>query len=68
MFVIILTLSADFLATTLALAAELPEIGIDTSRVQEVALNPNTTLEEAFKLIRDYASTDWYDKIELIYR
>lgn len=68
MFVIILTLSAGFLATTRALALELPQVYIDTSRVQELQLRPEVTEAEARQLAEEYETTHWYDKVELVYR
>ena len=68
MFVIILTLSADFLATIRALALELPQVYIDTDRVQELQLRPEVTEAEARQLAEEYETTSWYDKVELVYR
>lgn len=68
MFVIILTLSADFLATIRALALELPQVYIDTDRVQELQLRPEVTEAEARQLAEGYETTSWYDKVELVYR
>lgn len=68
MFVIILTLSADFLATIRALALELPQVYIDTARVQELQLQPEVTEAEARQLAEGYETTSWYDKVELVYR
>lgn len=68
MFVIILTLSADFLATIRALALELPHVYIDTDRVQELQLRPEVTEAEARQLAEGYETTSWYDKVELVYR
>lgn len=68
MFTIILTVSASFLATLRALASELPQIGIDTARVQELELRPGTTLAEAHHICNNYIDSGRYDKVELIYR
>lgn len=68
MFVIILTLSADFLATVRALALELPQMPVDTNRVQELQLRPGVTEAEARQLSEGYEASGWYDKVELIYR
>ena len=66
MFTIILTLSADFLATVRALALELPQVYIDTNRVQELPLRPEVTEAEAKRLAANYKATGYYDKIEII--
>lgn len=68
MFTIILTLSADFLATVRALALELPQVYIDTDRVQELQLRPEVTEAEAWYLAEEYEASGWYDKIEIIRR
>ena len=66
MFVIILTLSADFLATVRALALELPQVHIDTNRVQELQLRPEVTEAEAQGWVAKYKASGRYDKIELV--
>lgn len=66
MYTIVLTLSADFLATIRALAAELPQVGIDTARVQELAFKPETTLEEVDRWAKKYIASGQYDKVEII--
>ena len=66
MFAIILTLSDDFLATVRALALELPQVCIDTSRVQELPLRAEVTEAEANRLAANYEATGRYDKIEII--
>lgn len=68
MYVIILTLSAEFLATVRALAAELPQVCIDTNRVQELAFKPEVTEAEALHWVENYSASNRYDKVELIYR
>lgn len=68
MFVIVLTLSADFLATVRALALELPQVYIDTDRVQELQLRPEVTEAEARRLAEGYETSGRYDKIEVIRR
>lgn len=66
MFTIILTLSADFLATVRTLALELPQVPICTNRVQELPLRPDVTEAEAKRLAANYKATERYDKIEII--
>ena len=66
MFTIILILSADFLVTVRALALELPQVPIDTNRVQELPLRPEVTEAEAKRLAANYEATGRYDKIEII--
>ena len=66
MFTIILTLSVDFLATVRALALELPQVPINTNRVQELPLRPEVTEAEARRLAANYDATGHYDKIEII--
>lgn len=66
MFTIILTLSADFLATVRALALELPQVCIDTNRMQELQLRPEVTEADARRLAAGYEATGRYDKIEII--
>lgn len=68
MFVMILTLSADFLATVRALALELPTVTIDTARVQEWEFKPHITREEAERFAETYRASHRYDKVEIIYR
>ena len=68
MFVIVLTLSADFLATVRALALELPQVYINTDRVQKLQLRPEVTEVEAWHLAEEYEASGWYDKIEIIHR
>lgn len=68
MFVITLTLSADFLATLRALAAELPHVCIDTNRVQELVFRPEATEAEALHMAENYEASGNYDKVELVYR
>jgi len=68
MFTIILTASPAFLATLRTLASELPQIGIDTARVQELALRPGITQAEARHICDSYINSGRYDKVELIYR
>ena len=67
MFIIILTLSADFLATVRTLALELPQVSIDTNRVQELPLRPEVTEAEAKRLAANYKATERYDKVEIIH-
>ena len=66
MFTVILTLSADFLTTVRALALELPQVPINTNRVQELPLRPEVTEAEAKRLVANYKATGRYDKIEII--
>ena len=66
MFTIILTLSADFLATVRALALELPQVPVDTSRVQELQLRPEATEAEAQSWVAMYEASGRYDKVELV--
>ena len=68
MYVIILTLSAEFLATVRAIAAELPQKYIDTNKVQELVFNPEVTEAEALHFVEGYIATGWYDKVELVRR
>ena len=68
MFVIVLTLSADFLATLRALALELPQVYIDTDRVQELQLRPEVTEAEARRIAEAYEASERYDKIEVVRR
>lgn len=68
MFTIILTASPAFLATLRALASELPQIRIDTARVQKLELRPEVTLAEARHICDSYIDSGRYDKVELIYR
>ncbi len=68
MFVIILTLSADFLCTIRALAREFPNIYIDTNQVQELEFKPEITKEEALQWVENYMASGKYDKVELTYR
>lgn len=67
MFTIILTVSVSFLATLRALASELPQIGIDTARVQKLELRPGITQAEARHICDSYLDSGRYDKVELIY-
>lgn len=68
MFVLILTLSADFLADLRALAREVPHVYIDTNRVQELVFRPEVSEEEALHWAENYTASGQYDKVELIYR
>ena len=68
MFVITLTLSADFLATLRALALELPHVPIDTAQVQELVFRPEATEAEALRMAENYEASGNYDKVELAYR
>lgn len=68
MFVIILTLSADFLATVRALSAELPHVRIDTHRVQELEFQPEVTETEVLHWVENYTASGHYDKVELVRR
>ena len=68
MFVMILTLSASFLSTIRALAAELPDVYIDTHRVQELELRPEVTEAEARHLAENYSASGHYDRVEIIRR
>lgn len=68
MFAIVLTLSADFLATVRALAAELPHVCIDTNRVQELAFNPEATEADVRRFAINYMATGKYEKVEIIHR
>ena len=68
MFVIILTLSTDFLATVRALAAELPHVCIDTHRVQELEFRPEVTEAEVVHWVETYTASRHYDKVELVRR
>lgn len=68
MYVMILTLSARFLATCRALAAELPQVCINTNQVQELELSPHVTEEEVRHLAESYVASGNYDKIEIIRR
>ncbi len=68
MFVIILTLSADFLATVRALAAKLPQVCINTARVQELEFKPEVTREEVDHWAKNYIASGQYDKVEIIRR
>ena len=66
MFTIILTVSTDFLATLRALALELPQLGINTARVQEVNFRPEVTEVEALHWVDNYIASGKYDKVELV--
>jgi len=68
MFVIILTLSADFLATIRTLATELPTVCINTHKVQELAFKPEVTEAEALHWVENYKASGKYEKVELIRR
>lgn len=68
MFVIILTLSADFLATVRALAGELPQVCINTTRIQELEFKPEVTREEVDHWTKNYIASGQYDKVEIIRR
>lgn len=68
MFVLILTLSDSFLAATRALAAELPSIGIDTNRVQEIVFKPEVTLEDAMHWFENYSASGQYEQVALVRR
>ena len=68
MFTIILTASPAFLATLRALAAELPQIGINTARVQKLELRPEVTREEALRIYDSYINSGRYDRVRLIHR
>lgn len=68
MFVIILTLSADFLTTVSALAAELPHVCINTTRIQELEFKPEVTREEVDHWVKNYIASGQYDKVEVIRR
>lgn len=68
MFVIILTLSTDFLSTLRALAAEMPGVCIDTHKVQELELRPEVTEAEARHLAENYSASGHYDRVEIICR
>lgn len=68
MFAIILTLSADFLTTVRALAAELPNVCIDTHRVQELELRPEATEDEVLRIAENYSASGRYDHVEVIHR
>lgn len=66
MFTLILTLSADFLATVRAIATEVKDMYIDTNRVQELPLVAGTNEAEALQWVKSYEQTGYYDKVELI--
>lgn len=68
MFIIILTLSTDFLATIRALAAELPAVCIDTRRVQELEFKPEVTEAEVLHWMENYRASGQYEKVELVRR
>lgn len=68
MFVIVLTLSADFLAITRALAAKLPQVCINTARIQELEFKPEVTREEVDHWAKNYIASGRYDKVEIIRR
>lgn len=68
MFVIILTLSADFLATIRAFAAELPQVCINTARVQELTFRPEVPEEEVYHWVENYVASGQYEKVEVIRR
>lgn len=67
MFTIILTLSTDFLATIRALAIELPNVHINTERVQEIKFQSEVTEDEVLHWVKNYINSGYYDKVELIY-
>lgn len=68
MFVIILTLSVDFQATSRALARELPNVPICTDEVQELELAPHVSRAEALHLASSYARSGLYDRVQLVRR
>lgn len=68
MFTITLTLSPEFLATTRALAAELPQVCINTNRVQEIVFRPEVSEAEVLHWVKNYIDSGRYDKVELTYK
>lgn len=68
MFVIILTLSDSLLTKIRAIAAELPHIGVNTNRVQELVFKPETTETEVLHWVENYTASGHYDKVELVRR
>lgn len=68
MFVIILTLSDSLLSKVRAIAVELPHIGINTNRVQELVFKPETTEAEVLHWVENYTASGHYDKVELVRR
>jgi len=68
MFVLILTLTPDFLATTRALAAELPYVGINTCPVQALPFKAGTPAEDILHWLQTYTESGQYDKVELVWR
>ncbi len=68
MFTITLTLSPEFLATTRALAAELPQVCINTNPVQELVFQPEVSEAEVLHWVETYIASGRYDKVELSYK
>ena len=68
MFIITLTLSHAFLATTRALAAELPQVCINTNPVQEIVFQPEVSEAEALHWVKTYIASGRYDRVELSYK
>lgn len=68
MFTITLTLSLEFLATTRALSAELPQVRINTNPVQEIVFQPEVSETEVFHWVKNYIDSGRYDKVELSYK
>lgn len=66
MFSIILTLSADFLATVRAIATELPQVYIDTARVQTLTLKASVSEAEARHMAASYVASGHYDRVEVV--